>query len=435
MAQLAGHEHRELRGLLLRRLHPRLRQDGRGRDARSRSEWSAPTSVRIIGPLDTDLQFSIKGIPAIQCDGDRNIPDGEVFTAPVRDSVNGVIHFNAGTIYQGKLFDDIRLVFKDGKIVEATGSDTKALNEILDTDEGARYVGEFSLGFNPYIKKAMRDILFDEKICGSIHFTPGQAYDEADNGNRSKIHWDMVLIQTEEFGGGEIWFDDELIRKDGRFVPGLPAGAEPGESYIAHNLPPLPFVGEGWGEGRTRSQEQPKCQRSHIPRTSCSARASSAPSPATNSRKSHSRSAASARARSPSAAAATCATGRYSTARPKAITRRTPSSAIYAKKAGGEPVARVLESQLQPSFVVGAGMPPDKVCGLPRLQNATFKGEYPLAWIDFEDNKLPVHVSLEAFNPFIPLNEKDSGLPVAILRYTVKNTDQRQRRLLYRIST
>lgn len=183
--------------------------------------------VRIIGPLDTNLEFSIKDIPAIQCDGDRNIPDGEVFTAPVRDSVNGVIHFNAGTVYQGKLFDDIRLVFKNGKIVEATGSDTPSLNEILDADEGARYVGEFSLGLNPYIKKAMRDILFDEKICGSIHFTPGQAYEEADNGNRSKIHWDMVLIQREDTGGGEIWFDDELIRKDGRFVPEYLDGLNP----------------------------------------------------------------------------------------------------------------------------------------------------------------------------------------------------------------
>ena len=175
--------------------------------------------VRLKGPLDTDLTFSIKGIPAIPCVGDRNIPDGEVFTAPVRDSVNGVIHFNAGTIYNGKPYDDIRLVFKDGKIMEATGSDTKALNATLDTDDGARYIGEFSLGFNPHIKQAMRDILFDEKIAGSIHFTPGRAYQEADNGNRSKIHWDMVLIQTPEFGGGEIYFDDELIRKDGRFVP------------------------------------------------------------------------------------------------------------------------------------------------------------------------------------------------------------------------
>lgn len=183
--------------------------------------------VRLIGPLDTDISFSIKDIPAVKCVGDRNIPDGELFTAPVKNSVNGVIHFNAGTIYLGKTFDDIRLVMKDGKVVEATGSDTPALNEILDTDEGARYIGEFSLGFNPHIKRAMRDILFDEKIAGSIHFTPGQAYEEADNGNRSKVHWDMVLIQTPETGGGEIWFDDELIRKDGRFIPDYLQGLNP----------------------------------------------------------------------------------------------------------------------------------------------------------------------------------------------------------------
>ena len=183
--------------------------------------------VRIIGPKDTEISFSVKGIPAIQCDGDRNVPDGELFTAPVRDGVNGVIRYNASTVYQGKSFDDVRLVFENGRIIEATSSDTKSLNEILDTDEGARYVGEFSLGFNPYIKKVMRDILFDEKIAGSLHFTPGQAYEEADNGNRSKIHWDLVMIQTPEFGGGEIFFDDELIRKDGRFVPEYLQGLNP----------------------------------------------------------------------------------------------------------------------------------------------------------------------------------------------------------------
>jgi aminopeptidase len=183
--------------------------------------------VHLKGPADTDITFSIKGIPAVPCIGDRNIPDGEVFTAPVRDSVNGVIHFNAGTIYNGKPYDDIRLVFKDGKVVEATGSNTPGINEVLDSDEGARYIGEFSIGFNPCVKQAMRDILFDEKIAGSIHFTPGRAYEEADNGNRSKIHWDMVLIQTPEFGGGEILFDDELIRKDGRFVPEYLHGLNP----------------------------------------------------------------------------------------------------------------------------------------------------------------------------------------------------------------
>jgi aminopeptidase len=167
----------------------------------------------------TDLQFSIKGIGAKMCKGDRNIPDGEVFSCPVRNSVNGVIQFNTPTLYSGTKFENVRLEFKDGKIVSATANNTKRLNEILDTDGGARYVGEFSLGFNPYILNPMCDILFDEKIAGSLHFTPGQAYEECDNGNRSAVHWDMVLIQRPEWGGGEVWFDKELVRKDGVFLP------------------------------------------------------------------------------------------------------------------------------------------------------------------------------------------------------------------------
>lgn len=146
------------------------------------------------------------------------MPDGECYSAPIKDSVNGVITYNATTLYNGTTFDNIRLVFKNGKIVEATSSDTKKLNEILDTDEGARYVGEFAIGVNPYVLHPVKDILFDEKIADSIHFTPGQAYEEADNGNRSAVHWDMVLIQRPEYGGGEIYFDDVLIRKDGLFV-------------------------------------------------------------------------------------------------------------------------------------------------------------------------------------------------------------------------
>ena len=167
----------------------------------------------------TDLQFSIKGIGAKMCKGDRNIPDGEVFSCPVKNSVNGVIQFNTPTLYSGTKFENVRLEFKDGKVVNATANNTKRLNEILDTDAGARYVGEFSLGFNPYILSPMCDILFDEKIAGSLHFTPGQAYEECDNGNRSAVHWDMVLIQRPEWGGGEVWFDGELIRKDGVFLP------------------------------------------------------------------------------------------------------------------------------------------------------------------------------------------------------------------------
>jgi aminopeptidase len=173
--------------------------------------------VRIVGP-GTDLTFSIEGMPAIPCYGQCNIPDGEVYTAPVRNSVNGTITFNTSTVYHGVNFENVRLRFVDGKIVEATANDTKRLNEILDTDEGARYIGEFSLGFHPYIQHPMKDILFDEKIDGSFHFTPGSAYEDCDNGNRSAIHWDMVSIQREDYGGGEIYFDGELIRKNGRFV-------------------------------------------------------------------------------------------------------------------------------------------------------------------------------------------------------------------------
>jgi aminopeptidase len=173
--------------------------------------------VQIKGP-GTDLRFSIKGIPAVICGGDRNIPDGEVFTSPVKDSVEGHITFNAPSIYQGIAFDGIRLEFKSGKVVDATSNETQKLNKILDSDPGARYIGEFSLGFNPRVFQPMRDILFDEKIAGSFHFTPGQAYEEADNGNRSQVHWDMVNIQRPDYGGGEIYFDGKPLRKNGKFL-------------------------------------------------------------------------------------------------------------------------------------------------------------------------------------------------------------------------
>ncbi|MBI4660090.1 MAG: aminopeptidase [Verrucomicrobia bacterium] len=178
----------------------------------------AADRVQIKGP-GTDLKFSLKGIGAKMCKGDRNIPDGEVFSCPVKRSINGCIQFNTPTIYSGTKFDNVRLEFRDGKVINAAASNTKRLNEILDTDLGARYTGEFSLGFNPYILNPLCDILFDEKIAGSLHLTPGQAYEECDNGNRSAVHWDMVLIQRPEWGGGEVWFDGELIRKDGLFVP------------------------------------------------------------------------------------------------------------------------------------------------------------------------------------------------------------------------
>src|SRR5471032_3398016 len=178
----------------------------------------ATDKVQITGP-GTDLTFSIKGIGAKECGGEFNIPDGEVFSCPVKDSVEGVLQYNAPTVYLGSSFDNIRLVFKQGRIVEATSSNTRRLNEILDSDAGARYIGEFALGFNPHILAPMRDILFDEKIAGSFHFTPGQAYAECGNGNQSQVHWDLVCIQRPEHGGGEVWFDGKLVRRDGLFLP------------------------------------------------------------------------------------------------------------------------------------------------------------------------------------------------------------------------
>ena len=173
--------------------------------------------VRIVAK-DTDLTFSIKNIGAVKCSGKCNIPDGEVYTAPVKNSVNGVIHYNIASIENGTRFEDVRLTFKDGKIIEATSNHTDKCNAIFDTDDGARYVGEFSFGLNPFITKGIGDILFDEKISGSIHFTPGACYDDAYNGNVSAVHWDLVLCQRPEYGGGEIYMDDVLVRKDGKFV-------------------------------------------------------------------------------------------------------------------------------------------------------------------------------------------------------------------------
>ena len=178
---------------------------------------SKTDKVHIVGP-NTDLTFSVKGIPAEKYYGTFNIPDGEVASAPIKDSVNGYITYNNETTYNGITFHNIRFEFKAGKIVKATADRTEELNEILDIDEGARYIGEFAIGLNPYVEKPIGDTLFDEKVKGSFHFTPGDSLEESDNGNRSSIHWDIVNIQTPEYGGGEIYFDDILVRKDGKFV-------------------------------------------------------------------------------------------------------------------------------------------------------------------------------------------------------------------------
>lgn len=173
--------------------------------------------VHIVGN-GTDISFSIKGMPAVICSGERNIPDGEIYTAPIKSSVNGVISYNAPSIQEGFTYTDIKFKFKDGKIIEATSNNTEKINKILDLDEGSRYIGEFALGVNPYIEEPINNILFDEKIMGSFHLTPGSSYDKAYNGNESVLHWDLICIQTPKYGGGEIYFDDVLIRKDGVFV-------------------------------------------------------------------------------------------------------------------------------------------------------------------------------------------------------------------------
>ncbi|AGA69073.1 leucyl aminopeptidase (aminopeptidase T) [Desulfitobacterium dichloroeliminans LMG P-21439] len=182
--------------------------------------------VRITGP-GTDLTFSIKGMKAIKCDGHLNIPDGEVYTAPLKSSVHGVISYNTAALYQGFTYENIVLEFKEGKVVKATANDTERIEKIFNTDEGARYIGEFAIGVNPYILHPMKDTLFDEKIDGSFHFTPGNCYDDCNNGNKSAIHWDLVCIQRPEYGGGEMYFDDVLVRKDGRFMVAELQGLNP----------------------------------------------------------------------------------------------------------------------------------------------------------------------------------------------------------------
>lgn len=217
MAQLAGMSTRAFEDFYYNVCNLDYAKMSRAMDALV-ARLNATDQVHIVGP-GTDLRFSIKGIPAVKCAGECNIPDGEVYTAPVRESVNGTITYNAPSLYQGTVFEHVSFTFENGKIVQATANETEKLSAILDADEGARYVGELGIGVNPFVTTPMKDILFDEKISGSIHFTPGSCYEDAPNGNDSTIHWDLVLIQTPEYGGGEIYFDDVLVRKDGLFVP------------------------------------------------------------------------------------------------------------------------------------------------------------------------------------------------------------------------
>lgn len=216
MAQLAGMSKEAFEDYYYKVCTLDYSRMGRAMDA-LKAVMERTDRVRIKAP-GTDLSFSIKGIPAIKCAGECNIPDGEVYTAPVRESMNGTIAYNTPSVEDGFTYENVVFEVKDGRIIKATANDNARINAMLDTDEGARFFGEFAIGVNPYVLSPMKDILFDEKICGSIHLTPGMCYEDAPNGNKSAVHWDLVQIQRPEYGGGEIWFDDVLIRKDGLFV-------------------------------------------------------------------------------------------------------------------------------------------------------------------------------------------------------------------------
>lgn len=170
----------------------------------------------------TDIKFSVKGQNWVPCFGSHNIPDGELFTSPIIDSINGQITY-APSVYQGKPFEFVKLVVEHGVVVDFDSSNNDALKDILDTDEGARRFGEFSFGTNPIIENPMYDILFDEKIYGSNHLTLGKDYEIAPNGNSSNIHWDLVCI------GANVYLDGELIREGRKFVVDDLKGLNPEE--------------------------------------------------------------------------------------------------------------------------------------------------------------------------------------------------------------
>jgi aminopeptidase len=171
--------------------------------------------VHVIAP-GTDLTLSIENRPFINCDCKVNVPDGEVYTSPVENSANGYVHYTYPTLYEGFEVTNARLEFKDGKVVKATADKNEDfLLKKLDTDPGARYLGEFAIGTNEKIDRFTGQILFDEKIGGSFHMAVGHGYPDSHSENESAIHWDMVCDLRK---GGSITVDGELFYKDGKFV-------------------------------------------------------------------------------------------------------------------------------------------------------------------------------------------------------------------------
>ncbi len=171
--------------------------------------------VHLTGP-DIDLTLSIEGRTWVNSDGKRNFPSGEIFTGPVEDSVNGTIRFSFPVVTSGREIDDIRLRFENGKVVAASATKNEDyLLEQLDSDEGARYLGEFAFGTNFDIQQFTRNILFDEKIGGTVHMALGLGYPETGSTNKSAIHWDMIADLRQ---GGQVDVDGEPFMRDGRFV-------------------------------------------------------------------------------------------------------------------------------------------------------------------------------------------------------------------------
>ena len=165
---------------------------------------------------DTDIKFNVEGRKWIADKGKENYPGGEVFTGPVEDSAEGHIRFSYPGIFQGKEIEDIRLTFENGKVVEASAEKgEELLQTLLETDEGARYLGEVAIGCNHGIDKFSRNMLFDEKIGGTVHLALGRSYPETKGENESTIHWDMLCDMSD---GGKIFADGELIYEDGEFI-------------------------------------------------------------------------------------------------------------------------------------------------------------------------------------------------------------------------
>ncbi len=173
------------------------------------------TKLRIKGDK-TDITFSTEGRTWIPCSGNMNFPDGEIFTSPVENSANGTIYFDFPQNYHGSTSKEVYLTLKDGKVVEASaevGNDF--LQSMLNMDEGSRFVGEIAIGTNERIQNVTGNILFDEKIGSSIHMALGSSYPEAGGKNQSGLHWDMIKNMK---NNGEIYADDKLIYKDGKFI-------------------------------------------------------------------------------------------------------------------------------------------------------------------------------------------------------------------------